>query len=169
MGLEIRRTVYGPRSRQVANQLPNIAYLREEQNDTSGAIRYLRETVDILRGLRPETDPTLIGVERLLSLDLCTTGSTAEGDSLLRQAIAKVPAESAAVLPHRLRAALGYCLTREKRFAEAEPLLLAADAGLRAIPTASAPQRSQGAQWLASLYDAWGKPDEAAKWKAQIP
>lgn len=166
-GLATRRSVYGPKSIQAAYQLPNIAYVFEARGDTSGAIPSLREAVEILRGFRPETDPTLIGVERLLSLDLCTTGSTAEGDSLIRQAITKVPPDSAQMLPHRLRAALGYCLTREKRFAEAEPLLLGAEAGLRAIPTAG-PQRADVATWLSSLYESWGKPEQAAEWKKKV-
>ena len=167
-GLAIRRTVYGDKSSQVANQLPNVAYLREVQGDTSGAIPYLRESLAILQEIRPETAPSVLGAQRLLAIDLCTTGATAEGDSLMRRAIAHAPLDSMQSMPYRLRASLGYCLTRQHRFAEAEPLLLAAEAGLRAIPTAPATQRSQAVLWLVRLYEQWGRPAAAAEWRGQM-
>ncbi len=166
-GLDIKRTLYGPKSPLVAYQLLNVAYFREQQNDTSGAISLVRESLAISQATRPATDLNVIAAQRILAIDLCATGAAAEGDSVIRAAILHGPADSTQALTHRLRSTLGFCLTRERRFAEAEPLLLQAESGLRAIPRGSAKTPSLVITWLVSLYEQWGKAAEAAAWKAQ--
>jgi tetratricopeptide (TPR) repeat protein len=68
---------------------------------------------------------------------------------------------------------LGTFLSDQKRYADAEPLLLAAHEALQAHPQAAASaslkQRlTQARERLVQLYDAWGKPDEAAKWRKEL-
>ncbi len=167
-GLAIRRKVWGEKSPQVANQLPNVAYFLEAGNDTAGALPYLREAVEILTPLRLASDPGLLNTERLLGIDLCATGAVPEGDAMLRRALDAVPADSTSAVPHRLRAALGACLMRAGRFAEAEPLLLGAEAGLRLLPGGVPAHRTEVVRWLASLYDGWGKPAEAVAWRGKV-
>ncbi|MEP7345789.1 MAG: hypothetical protein ABI877_10995, partial [Gemmatimonadaceae bacterium] len=67
----------------------------------------------------------------------------------------------------RLRAALGFCLTRQRRFAEAEPVLLQAESGLRSLLPASARHQALTITWLVNLYEQWGKSAEAAEWRAR--
>jgi Tfp pilus assembly protein PilF len=102
-------------------------------------------------------------------MDLCTTGVIAEGDSLLRRALAESPADPAQPVPRGLRASLGYCLTRAKRFAEAERSLLQADSALRAIPGTPVAHRAQVVTALVGSYEAWGKPVEVEVWQARKP
>jgi len=166
-GLAIRRTVYGPRSMPVAGQLQNMAFFREALNDTLGAVPLLRESLGILSELRPSNDRNVVVAQRLLGVDLCTTGAVAEGDSLLRRAMASTPPDPAQPLPHRIRASLGYCLVRAHRYAEAEPLLLQAEMALGAIPNAPPAHRAQVLTALVGLYERWGKPTEAQAWKAR--
>ncbi len=67
----------------------------------------------------------------------------------------------------RDRSILGVCLTRLGRFDEAEPELLEA---LRVFKKAPTRAHVEGTiRRLAALYDAWGKPDEAADWRAKLP
>ncbi len=67
------------------------------------------------------------------------------------------------------QATLGASLTGQKRFSEAEPLLLTGYEGLRqreaAIPALSRGAPERAAQWLAQLYGDEGKPDQAEMWK----
>ena len=163
-GLRIRRAVYGERSIQVAFQLPNVAFAREAIKDTSSAIAPLREAVSILKGFRPANDPFLVSVQRMLAVDLCSTGAMAEGDSLLQAAVNNAPVDPTATMPYRLRASQGFCRMREGKYAEAEPLLLQAESGLGAISGAAA-HRLLVINWLVSLYDGWSKPAEAAIWR----
>ena len=63
---------------------------------------------------------------------------------------------------------LGDCLLTEKRFEEAEPLLVTLLQALRG--TKGAPKarvQSAGAQ-VVKLYDAWGKPEKAAEWREKL-
>jgi serine/threonine protein kinase len=70
-------------------------------------------------------------------------------------------------------AALGACLLRQKTYAEAEPLLRKGYEGLRQHhqKITSGFQRVQpteALQWLVQLYDEWGKPSEAEKWRKEL-
>src|SRR5262249_4863598 len=65
---------------------------------------------------------------------------------------------------------LGGALVGQKKYADAEPLLLQGYEGLRlhepSIPAEERPRRLlQAIERLGELYDAWGKPDEASKWR----
>ncbi|MEP6691602.1 MAG: serine/threonine-protein kinase [Gemmatimonadaceae bacterium] len=166
-GLAVRRTLYGARAPQVASQLLNIAFFREQQNDTSGAIPLVRESLSISQETRPATDLNVITAQRLLAVDLCATGAAAEGDSVIRAAIAHSPADSTQAMTHRLRSTLGFCLTRQRRFAEAETLLLQAESGLLALRPTTAKQSAVVITWLVNLYERWGKAAEAAEWRGR--
>ena len=41
-------------------------------------------------------------------------------------------------------------------------------AGARAIPPRGRPRLAQAAERVVRLYDAWGKPDQAAAWRAKL-
>jgi hypothetical protein len=68
---------------------------------------------------------------------------------------------------------LGESLVAEKRYSEAEPLLLAGYEELRqreaAIPAVSKPTIDRAAEWLVRLYTEEGKPDLAEPWKKKSP
>jgi tetratricopeptide (TPR) repeat protein len=164
-GLDIRRKVYGPRSVQVATQLLNLALLSEARGDTAGAIPSLRESLAILES-RPRTDLNVLIAERWLAQDLCATGQAAQGDSLIRAVIERVPLDSTLVLPYRIRGVLGFCLTRQNRFADAEPVLLEAEARLGALPPGAAHHKLL-VTWLVNLYEQWAKPEQAARWRGR--
>jgi hypothetical protein len=67
--------------------------------------------------------------------------------------------------------ALGEALLDQKKFAEAEPLLRSGYEGLRqradAIPAQDKPRLTKAIERLVELYEAQGKADEAAKWRAE--
>ena len=64
---------------------------------------------------------------------------------------------------------MGASLAGEKKYAEAEPLLLEGYQGMLARKgSIAAPDRFHlelAHQWIVQLYQAWGKPDKAAEWK----
>jgi hypothetical protein len=66
---------------------------------------------------------------------------------------------------------LGHCLTQLKRFPEVEPLLLAAHERVVRAKGPEAPPLAVFASVaaLVELYDAWGRDDEAARWRARLP
>jgi hypothetical protein len=69
--------------------------------------------------------------------------------------------------------ALGACLLGQKKYAQAEPLLLKGEAGLQElqekIPAAfRQTQRAESLERLVQFYEETGKPHEAAKWRKEL-
>jgi hypothetical protein len=83
--------------------------------------------------------------------------------------MAASPPDSTRALPWRTRGAIGFCLTRQGKYAEAEPLLLQAEASLRMIPNTNPLHLNREIARLADLYRRWGKPEQAEAWKAKLP
>ena len=69
---------------------------------------------------------------------------------------------------------LGASLAGQKNYAEAEPLLVEGCKGLQQHQTSlppylNAPRRiTESLERLVQLYDAWGKPAQAAEWKQKL-
>ena len=64
---------------------------------------------------------------------------------------------------------LGRCLLARGAYAEAEASLREGYEGMRRakVPAAARPRLAEAAAALAELYTAWGKPAEAARWRAE--
>ena len=74
---------------------------------------------------------------------------------------------------HHARSLLGGVLLGQQKYAAAEPLLLNGYEGLRQTQAGIVPEVKnvtlRGAlKRLVQLYDAWGKQDEAAKWRKEL-
>ena len=67
---------------------------------------------------------------------------------------------------------LGGSLLGQKKYDEAEPLLIQGYEGMKAreakIPAQSKIYLAQAAERIVALYDAWGKPEKAAEWREKI-
>ena len=61
---------------------------------------------------------------------------------------------------------LGECLTAQKRFEEAETLLLESHAALNKAMGTKDPRSQRARLRLFTLYEAWGKPEQAATYRA---
>ena len=71
------------------------------------------------------------------------------------------------------RSLLGGALAGQKKYTEAEPLLLQGYRGLKAHRLALSAQQAgkylpEALERLVRLYDDWGKPDEAGKWRKEL-
>ena len=106
----------------------------------------------------------------MLGRILSTTGRAREAEPLLREALAvlepRVPRQSnpmATILGN-----LGDCLAAQARYADAEPLLNESYTILKAVHLPQSPMLDEARQRLVSLYEAWGKPQEAARYRSQL-
>ena len=100
---------------------------------------------------------------------LCDRGNHQEGTRLVREALDNRRSESPPA-PERLalaEAVLGHCLTVERQFVNAEPLLTHAHATLVEQPPTAREDARNAAAWLVELYEKWGKPKEAAEWRTK--
>src|SRR5262249_42490967 len=70
------------------------------------------------------------------------------------------------------RSLLGEALLGQKKYAEAEPLLLEGNEGMKKreaqIPPESRPRLTRALERLVRLYESWGKKDKAARWRKAL-
>jgi tetratricopeptide (TPR) repeat protein len=110
------------------------------------------------------------GAEVALGRVLNRTGRSLEAETLLREALTAregiVPRRSTA-MAFTLLGSLGECLMTEKRYAEAEPLLKESYETLTALQVSQSPMLEEARQRLVSLYDDWGKPQAADRYRRE--
>ena len=105
----------------------------------------------------------------LLGASLTRSGHAVEGEALLRTALTNFnPVKRALFLVYgNAETALGDCLLAQKRYAEAEPLLLKGYDELRKRWGEPDPMSQAAAQRLEALYTSWNKPGQAKQFAGQ--
>ncbi len=67
---------------------------------------------------------------------------------------------------------LGEALSDQKKYADAEPMLLSGYEGMKqhegTIPSQDKPRLTKALERLVKLYEAWGKPDKAMRWRQEL-
>lgn len=162
---------YGPVSAEAIGTTGQLARARLAAGQVEPALPLFAEYIDGQR--------TRMGADNVFFANLLmTTGTDLMGrrqwpsaEKYLRESLAiRQAKQPAAWLTSATESLLGGALLGQKKYAEAEPLLLSGYAGLRAVnslPFAAEPHLSAAAERLNRLYEEWGKPAEAAKWRAE--
>jgi serine/threonine-protein kinase len=164
--LALHRKLYGNENLMVAINLNSLALVLCAKGKLDEAEKVAREGLAI--------DHKLLGDEhRSVAVDLAGLGEVllAKGDireasTLARQVLAfpenKLPADS----KHRARAewVLGAALTQQKKYQEAEPLLLQAYK-VQSVQPQARYRIGMALQRIIDLYNAWGKPVKAAEYQ----
>jgi tetratricopeptide (TPR) repeat protein len=102
---------------------------------------------------------------------LMTLKRYTEAETHLREAL-KIRREclpSGHWLLGQVEARLGSCLSLQGRYAEAEPHLLSGQATLDAAEHAPPKAKTTAIEQLVNHYEALGKSEEAARWRAKLP
>jgi tetratricopeptide (TPR) repeat protein len=121
--------------------------------------------------LSPVTFEYLASTLVTLGLTLTRAGKLAEGELYLREALhlrRQSPAQDHWAVAHT-ESALGECLTSQKRYAEAESLLLKSHPILQSKLGDRHPRTVDAVERLARLYNAWKQPEKAAQYQAMLP
>jgi serine/threonine protein kinase len=151
------------------------AYLRAGK--TTEATALVTEAVQAARQWFPANSPELAADLAEVGQTLLETKAYAAAEPLLRESLSlgeqKVPD---AWDTHNARSLLGGALLGQEKYADAEPLLLQGYAGMKERAVKIPPESGSWEQGrlttaverLAQLYDAWDKPDEAAKWRKDL-
>jgi tetratricopeptide (TPR) repeat protein len=144
-----------------------LGFLYFLQGDYARAADESRKAFDALhKSLGPENSVTL-SAQVTLGLSLSRFGRAAEGEPYLRDALAvreKQAPKGDHVIAHT-SSMLGECLTAQKRFAEAEPLLLNGYNDLKMKLGDHNRRTIDARQRLAKLYEDWNKPEQAAQFR----
>ncbi|HET8646411.1 MAG TPA: tetratricopeptide repeat protein, partial [Vicinamibacteria bacterium] len=168
-GLSISRKALGDDHLDIGIKLFNLAKALRSQGKFAEAAAALEEALRITRpALGPDHSRTVLFTVSLALVRL-DQDRAAEAEPMLRHAL-RVRERTLAKDDARLgqvKSALGAVLTKLARYEEAESLLLAAErilAGGKAGGWEAQEARSNRTR-LAALYEAWGRPDQAAPYR----
>jgi tetratricopeptide (TPR) repeat protein len=138
-----------------------------KQTEYKKAAVEFRKALDQMSKSRSRENPFVVSAEAGLGASLTRSGKAREAEPLLREAlqIRKQTLPAGDVFIHRTEGALGESLTLQKRYQEAEPLLTSGYAGLKAKLGDQHQFTLEARARLAGLYQAWKKPEEAARYR----
>jgi tetratricopeptide (TPR) repeat protein len=168
--VEMMRSTLGPEHAITVLTLADFASVYQREGKYDLAEKYGAQALAGERRALGAEQPDALACEADLALAYASQGKFAEAEPVAREALEA----DKKVRPddwQRYRAAslLGESLAGEKKYTEAEPLLLEGYQGMLARQDRiDAPGRYHlelAHQWLVQLYQAWGKPDKGAEWK----
>jgi hypothetical protein len=118
-------------------------------------------------------DPRTAGILAPLGLSLIQQGKWTEAEPVLRECLAiRAKVQPDEWTTFNTRSLLGSSLLGQKEYAEAEPLIVSGYEGMKAraarIPPPGRPRFTEAAERVLQLYEAWGKPEKVAEWRAKL-
>jgi serine/threonine protein kinase/tetratricopeptide (TPR) repeat protein len=166
--VELRRKLFGENHPNLTITMNNLATLLKDKGDLAEAEALFRQTLALRRRLLGETHTETATTIGNLGGVYFDKGQYGEALRLYRQAfdIYLKLLQPDHWMVNRTRSQIGGCLTRLKRFREAEEQLLTAHAGLKTARGEEHALTRKTVSRLIELYDAWGKPDQAAPYRA---
>jgi tetratricopeptide (TPR) repeat protein len=171
--LEINRRAFGNEHLEVSITLNNLGLLLRDTGRYGEAESLLREALVIDRHVLGDEHPGVGVVLNNLANLLQRKGDLAGAESFYREALAL----NQKAFPNRpdehwevatIKSLLGGCLTTAKRYADAEPLLLASYPIIKGNFGDNHPRTQVALRRLVDLYDAWGKPAKAKQYRAML-
>ncbi|MCG3161297.1 MAG: Serine/threonine-protein kinase PknD [Acidobacteria bacterium] len=151
----------------IAHFLHDLMGIHLQRQDYVAAENEARRALEILRRKYPPTHAAIPAGLGMLSKALIVAGRPHHAAPFLQEAMEKYRKQNNASSNYSSAAAgiLGECLTLLKRYEEAERLLNASYDGLKPIRGAQSPEMVEARQRLVKLYDAWGRPEQAARFR----
>jgi tetratricopeptide (TPR) repeat protein len=163
----------GPDHPDTLDSMGNLGKTYCDANQGEKAAAILKEFVAGCRKRAKPENPQFAGLLGQVSLELLKCRQHAAAEEMLRECLAirekKLPGSW---LTFNTQSMLGEALLGRKKYADAEPQLLAGYAGMKkhekTIPPQGKVRLTEALQRLVQLYDATGKQDDAAKWRKEL-
>ncbi|HEX7423328.1 MAG TPA: serine/threonine-protein kinase, partial [Terriglobales bacterium] len=168
--LEIQRRVLGPEHPYTLNSMNNLASVYYSQGKYVQAEALFGQTLAAQRRVSGPEHPETLESMRQLAAILVHEGKYAASEALAREALG-VDRSKRPDAWERFDAEclLGVSLAGQRKYADAEPLLLEGYRGMESRQDRiAAPERyllDRAREWIAQLYDAWDKPEKAGEWR----
>lgn len=169
--VESLRRVSGPEAYLTLWEMMNLGEAYEDLGKHSLARDTSAQAFAGLRRVAGPKDPGTLNAETDLALDEVSLGEFTQAEPLAREALeADKKAQPDNWQRFRAETLLGASLAGEKKYAEAEPLLLEGYQGMvtRKGQILDVPDRrhiDRARTRIIGLYEAWDKPDRAREWK----
>lgn len=168
--LDLHLKVQGPEHPYVAYDMTSMARLLFDRGELDEAESLLRQALDIYGDSVGPEHQYVASVLTELGAVLTEKGAPAEALPLLQRAIEIRETDYAATDPvmATTTSAYGRMLARLGRFEEAESELLASIAALVEPGKPIGRRERHALGWTADMYEAWGRPEEALRWREQL-
>lgn len=164
---ELFRKTVGENHQSSAGPLLLLAELYYKRENYDKARAEIEHAMQIQRNALPADHIDLTWSRITLAKILTRTGALPEAESYLRSALEKLALSLPQDHPNiaSARGALGECLVMQTRYEEAEPLLLDCHNVFQARFGPTDPRTQSAKTRLIKLYEAWGKPGDAARYR----
>jgi tetratricopeptide (TPR) repeat protein len=165
--LAIRKTLYGDEQPDVASSLYDLARVLREEGKLVESETTQREALAVRRKLLGNEHRRVGDSLEELSRTLLQEKKFPEAESAARECLATWEKRYSDVYSVFVgRSLLGGCLLGEKKYVEAEPLLLSGYEGLKqreaTMPAQNRPRLKESLDLLVQLFNETGRPDQAA-------
>jgi hypothetical protein len=143
-----------------------------QAGDDARLANLLQEQLAEARKTLPKDSPQLAGVLAQIGLLLSEHKKSTEAETLLRESLAiRQKTQPEVWTTFNAQSLLGGALLLQKKYADAEPLLLQGYQGMKqrekTIPALGSTRIPEALDRLIDLYTATIKPDEVKKWRAE--
>jgi hypothetical protein len=172
--LDTKRRVLGPEHPATISSLSVVAAMYQRQGKYALAESYSSEALALSRRVSGSSRPDTMQTANQLALAYISQRKYSASEPLAREALAFYEQNQPDdVQRFRSESLLGASLAGQKKYIEAEPLLLGGYQGLVArkaqLEVSDEYHLDLAHKWLVQLYQAWGKPQEAAEWQKSDP
>jgi eukaryotic-like serine/threonine-protein kinase len=171
--LDVRRRVLGDQNPDTLISMDNLALLYRDEGKYAQAEQLYTKVLELQRRvLAPEHARRLASMNELAELYV-DEGKYTQAEPLLRDALStQEKNNSNDWRRYYCESLLGATLAGEKKYGEAEPLLLSGYEGMAqrqaAIPFGRRSVVKRGAEWIVQLYKSWGKRDKEGEWRNKV-
>jgi eukaryotic-like serine/threonine-protein kinase len=168
--LEVQRRVRGPENEDTLTTLTHMAYIYEVEGKYSSAETSAAQALAGRRHILGPEHPATAASEADLAEAYVSEGKFTQSEPLAREA----EAFQRTTQPDNWQlfwaeSLLGASLAGEKKYIEAEPLLLGGYRGMverkDRMPVPKLRDLDDAHMWIVQMYVAWGKPQKANGWK----
>jgi len=171
--LEIRRRVSGAEHPDTLTVRHNLALVYQNEGKFERAEALFNEVEDARRRVLGSAHPDTLRTQSALARVRLQQRKYAQAEAPLRDAWNKYQSTSPDVWQRfNCQSLLGASLAGQKKFAEAEPLLLAAYSALdqrtAVIPAEERFSLEEARNAVLQLYRAWEKPVKVAEWRQKL-
>ena len=171
--LEGYRKWQGPTGHLTIDLTRDLAALLYRSGRNAEAEPLIRYALEQCRKHFGRDNPQMAGILASMGLSLVQQGKWTKAEPLLRESLStreKVQPDEWTTF--NTRSLLGGSLLGQKKFAEAEPLIVSGYEGMKArearIAQPGKPRLIEAAERVVKLYEAWDKKDKAAEWRAKL-
>lgn len=171
-GLDLRQKLLGNAHPDTAMSFFRLSDLLYKKGSYQAAENAARESVEIFNRVYTDPNDKVYFANPLMELGMIMnkTDRPKKGEVYLREAleIRRHLLQAGNQLIGTTEGALGECLTMQKRYAEAEPLLLDSYKILKSTAVDHDPRIGEAIQRLTTLYKRWGKLEKSAEYTSLL-